>query len=337
MKKKLDYTFVVLSYNHENYILEHLESIKFQIKNFGVKYSIDLIVADDCSKDNTVYLAKLWISKNRFLFRSVTFTGKSKNVGTCINYTNTWKKIKTTSFKITASDDVYSKENIFKYNKYLKSCDLISCLPLHLLDKKLFFNKWEIFEIISSDVIYKHYIERIKKISNFNAPNLFFDRKVIDNEKIYKFIRRFKVTEDYPMQIMLGEVISEPKVMQTTNVAVYYRRTTNSTYIIKNNDFYNDKNRIFKYLIKVEPDQMSKFFILNRIFCLNIRYKFLSRILNFNIYFFFIKVILNFMKIMKIFKSVDINLNSHQLYYQNICNKAAIFSKLYALDITRET
>ena len=107
----------MLSYNHENYILEHLESIKFQIKNFGAKYSIDLIIADDGSKDNSVYLAKLWISKNRFLFRSVSFTGKSINVGTCINYTNTWKKIKTTSFKITASDDVYSKENIFKYNK----------------------------------------------------------------------------------------------------------------------------------------------------------------------------------------------------------------------------
>ena len=74
---------------------------------------------------------------------------------------------------------------------------------------------------------------------------------MIDSEKIYKFIRRFKVTEDYPMQIMLGEVLSEPKVIQTTNVAVYYRRTMNSTYIIKNNDFYNDKNRIFKYLLEV--------------------------------------------------------------------------------------
>ena len=310
MIKKLDYTFVVLSYNHENYILEHLESIKFQIQNFGGKYSIDLIVADDGSKDNTIYLAILWISKHKSLFRSVTFTGKSANLGTCKNYTNAWKKIKTSAFKITSSDDVYSKENIFKYNRYLQDSDLVSCLPVHLVDKKLFLNKWDIFQIIASDVVYKKYMDRMKKISNFNAPNLFFDQKVILNKKIFNFIRDFKITEDYPMQIMLGIVINEPKVRLINNVAVYYRRTINSAFIIKNDDFLEDKNRIFSYLLKIEPSQIGKLMILNRIFCLNIKNKLLSRVLNLNIYVFFIRVFFNFKKVFKLFRSTDINLGN---------------------------
>lgn len=335
MKKKFDYTFVVLSYNHEKYILEHLESIKYQIQSFGKNYYIDLIIADDGSKDNTIFLIKLWISKHKSLFRCVTFTGKSLNLGTCINYTNAWKKIKTSAFKITSSDDVYSKENVFRYNKYLQRSDLVSCLPLHLVDKKLFFSNWEIFQIIASDVIYKKYKERMKKISNFNAPNLFFDQKVIHNKKICNFIRHFKITEDYPMQIMLGLVINEPKVKLINNVAVYYRRTMNSAFIIKNNDFLEDKNRIFSYLLKIEPSQLCKYMILNRIFCLNIKNKFLSRVLNLNIYVFFIRVFFNFNKIFKLFRSIDINLASHRAHYSNINKKATVFSKLYAFDIKR--
>lgn len=335
MKKKFDYTFVVLSYNHERYILEHLESLKYQIQSFGNAYFIDLIIADDGSKDNTIFLVKLWISKHKSLFRSVTFTGESLNLGTCFNYTNAWKKIKTSAFKITASDDVYSKENIFKYNKYLQDSDLVSCLPLHLVGKKLFFSNWEILQIIASNVIYTKYMDRMKKISNFNAPNLFFDRKVIHNKKIYNFIRNFKITEDYPMQIMLGDIINEPKVCLINNVAVYYRRTINSAFIIKNNDFLQDKNSIFKYLLEIEPSKIGKLMILNRIYCLNIKNKLLSKVLNLNIYVFFIRVFLNINRIFKLFRSTDINLRLHQAHYSYINKKATIFSKLYALDIKK--
>ena len=135
------------------------------------------------------------------------------------------------------------------------------------------------------------------------------------------------------MQIMLGIVINEPKVRLINNVAVYYRRTINSAFIIKNDDFLEDKNRIFSYLLKIEPSQIGKFMILNRIFCLNIKNKLLSRVLNLNIYVFFIRVFFNFKKVFKLFRSTDINLTSHQAHFSNINKKATVFYKLYAFDI----
>lgn len=68
-----EFTFCVLSYNHEKYILETLESIKFLVKNYGGKLKINLIIGDDCSDDNTAAIIDFWLQKNRVLFYKIVF------------------------------------------------------------------------------------------------------------------------------------------------------------------------------------------------------------------------------------------------------------------------
>ena len=56
-------SIVVITYNSSHYVLETLESIKSQTYK-----NIELIVTDDCSSDDTIFLCQNWIEKNKSNF-----------------------------------------------------------------------------------------------------------------------------------------------------------------------------------------------------------------------------------------------------------------------------
>lgn len=67
-------SFVVTSYNYEKYILKTLESIKAQTyRNF------EIIIVDDCSKDNSCKIIEDFISENQDL--KITLIKQSSNQG----------------------------------------------------------------------------------------------------------------------------------------------------------------------------------------------------------------------------------------------------------------
>ena len=66
------FAFLVLAYNHELFIIDHLESIKFQILTYGKGLEIDLIINDDCH-------IKFSVSFNKI-------PNKSKNTIIIINF-----------------------------------------------------------------------------------------------------------------------------------------------------------------------------------------------------------------------------------------------------------
>ena len=45
-----EFTFCVLAYNHSQFILDHLESIKFQVLNYGKNIECSLIINDELVK-----------------------------------------------------------------------------------------------------------------------------------------------------------------------------------------------------------------------------------------------------------------------------------------------
>ena len=70
------FTIVIPSYNHEEYVLDCLESIKRQ------KYSkIEIIIVDDHSADNTFELEKKWASENQNMFQNVVVMQNEQNMG----------------------------------------------------------------------------------------------------------------------------------------------------------------------------------------------------------------------------------------------------------------
>lgn len=66
----------IITYNSSNYILDALESVKEQIYE-----NIELIVSDDCSKDNTVHICEDWIALNGSRFVNAAIITTEKNTG----------------------------------------------------------------------------------------------------------------------------------------------------------------------------------------------------------------------------------------------------------------
>lgn len=325
------FTFIVLTYNHQNYILEHLESIKYQIVNFGGDTKFELIVADDHSKDLTIPLVHFWFEQNKDLFHSYHISSSEINVGTCKNLTQALKHVSMNICKITAGDDVYSYENAVEEFSKIKNFDILSGFPLFLFDEKLSSSKSNTFHMIATNVIYskKPHLERMKGINVFNAPSIIYSLEAITNPDLLKFLNQFQVTEDYPIQIKMALDKKNLKYNQTNKILVYYRRTTNSTYIIKNLTFDNDKKKIFQTLEENESKALKKILIKNRTFCHSLNAPILRRILNINLLIYFSKIIFNIPAIISNYRNIQVNIPLHQKHYNYIRTNAQMAYKSF--------
>ncbi len=95
---------IVCSYNHEKYINQCLDSIKLQSYN-----KIQLIVADDASKDNSVEIFENWLKENDYPAEK---NFHQKNTGLAITLNECIKLAKGEYIKIIAADDYLYPESI---------------------------------------------------------------------------------------------------------------------------------------------------------------------------------------------------------------------------------
>jgi len=328
MKSIGNFSFITLTYNHAPYILEHLESIKYLIIKHGKGIEIDIIVSDDGSNDNTVEQTKKWIESNKTLFRKITIQADGINRGTCKNFTRALSALETTYCKITGGDDVYSFENLFVEASKIDANEIVAGLPLNLINGELKPTKFDIFNQFASNQIYKNsqYIQRLKRINFFNTPNIFYNTSALKNQRVIDFIERFRVTEDYPLQIKMAEVFNPIRFCQIDKVLVYYRRTNNSTYIIKNTVFTKDKVEIYKYIMNFDQSLFDRILMRNRIFCYKQTSKALKIILNLNYYLYTLKILINAKSIIEKYRSFDPEINKHQDHFDLISKNTKEFS-----------
>ena len=73
-------SIVVITYNSAEYVLETLESAKIQTYQ-----NIELIVSDDCSKDDTVRICREWLEQNGERFVRTDLVMSNKNTGVPAN------------------------------------------------------------------------------------------------------------------------------------------------------------------------------------------------------------------------------------------------------------
>ena len=125
-----EFTFGVVTYNSAATIIETLESIKYQIEQYGEEIQCYLIVSDDCSKDETETLVKMWIEKNRNLFKKTQVLKTNGNSGLCINYALLINNIKTNYFIQIAGDDLISSKNIFETLSDMKKDEIRVYMPI---------------------------------------------------------------------------------------------------------------------------------------------------------------------------------------------------------------
>lgn len=194
-----EFTFGVITYNQENFVLDTLNSIKYQVQNFGNGISIDLVIADDCSSDATCDVIESWVEKNRTLFRNVEFLFSKTNRGIVKNFLSFLRAVKTEYFKVIAGDDIFFDNNIFdvfgNYNFVITPViafsmdNVVRSFHDSFLYKALLHQK--------KQDLYKFLTNGIKHGKYPAAPGVFYTHTLID-EKYYQYLLQYTWIEDVP-------------------------------------------------------------------------------------------------------------------------------------------
>ncbi len=105
---------VVITYNSSKTIIETLESIRTQTYQ-----NIELIVADDCSIDNTVEIVNAWFNNYKDYFIHTEFILSNKNTGVSANVNRGFSKSGGKWIKPIAGDDKLLPNCISDFIEYV--------------------------------------------------------------------------------------------------------------------------------------------------------------------------------------------------------------------------
>ncbi len=325
---KPSFAFLVAAYNHQAYILEHLESIKYLVQTHATCIDVDLIVSDDCSKDQTRNLVDRWLVLNAHLFRHVTTIYNSNNLGTCASVNNMLAHMKADRCKLTAGDDVYSFENIFELTYYGNDVAMVSGRVLYLLGNVLSVDRISNSLATATQVIYQQdkLLHRFKHLSYNNAPNLLYATECLMHPKVRAYLQRFDVVDDWPLQVAIAREFTQYRHILIDKIFVYYRRTHGSTYIVANQRFVKDKLMVYADLLAHESNLFERLRLRSRRFCFLSQNRWVNKFLNVDFWSFFIACLINSLKIVKLDLSTNLSIARHQSHYARIHANAAAHS-----------
>lgn len=240
------FQFITITYNHEKYIIEHLESLKYQIERYKIKSPI-LTVCDDSSTDRTIYLVEKWIEKNNALFIENKILTNKVNEGVVSNFTRAIQNIKYDQYKILAGDDLYYCNNI---EKVLGEYDFVATPVITFnQDFKIKSNVSQGYFINSTKKVKK----RLEKENPFSAPGVFIKKQIIEESNLISHISRFKWIEDYPLwqyifikkeKLLNYKYKSTPYIMYRTNVGICSK---NEQLTEKNRKFVDEEELMYSY------------------------------------------------------------------------------------------
>ena len=102
MEKQPLVSVIVVSYNAEKTVLETLDSGLRQTYQ-----NVELVLSDDCSKDNTVQVARKWFDEHSTAFKGGAYLLTAENnQGVCANFNKAIRSSHGEWIKIIAADDI---------------------------------------------------------------------------------------------------------------------------------------------------------------------------------------------------------------------------------------
>ena len=166
-------SFVVTSYNYENFVIKTLESIKNQTyKNF------EIIVVDDCSSDNSTDKIEEYISRNQDI--RITLIKNDKNLGQLASMLIGLKAAQGQFISFIDSDDVIAEEYAEVH------------LRVHL-STSVAFTSAQIIEIDENDEIHTAFSVASPHKASFADAKKLEDLLKINIDNIdYKFLDKHK-------------------------------------------------------------------------------------------------------------------------------------------------
>lgn len=215
-------SIVVITYNSSSTLLETLNSIEAQSYP-----SIELIVSDDCSKDNTLDIAERWAQEHGARFADVQILRSSTNTGVTKNCNRGLSACNGEYVQLIAGDDLLLPNAVEEKYAFSEANGLnfFDCKvepfgedPIAVKEKKDWLER--AYRIVNSG--YKTQVEAIL-VDNFNpAPGGSFFR-VEWLKRFGGFDERYPMMEDYPFvfhYIMGGnEIVLLDKVLMRYRVS----------------------------------------------------------------------------------------------------------------------
>lgn len=221
-----EFTFIMLTYNQEKYVIEHLESIKYQINTYGKGIKINFLLCDDSSVDRTVQVVRNWIDFNKNLFYSTNIIVSEENNGIVSNVLTALRNVTTDKFKILAGDDLYYKNDIFKvvFNYAFLLTPTLAFNDIGILKEDNIRFK---YLIKNSNLQVKNFLkERLKYDNIIEAAGVFYDKSILDKE-FFDTVKQYKWIDDVPAWYYLFskdefdfKIYSKPLILYRTNVGI---------------------------------------------------------------------------------------------------------------------
>lgn len=258
--KENTFTFAVLVYNQFNIVVETLESIKYQIERYGQDYVFKIIITDDASKDNSLYVINKWIERNKDLFKETKIISNTNNVGTVKNYNKIMENIGNEPFKLIAGDDLIGPNNIFK--QIGKDEKTLDTFPFYRLENGIVdYRKDYVYDYFYR---YKFYspsknVTWMKNGDFIHTPSTFYYKKLYSISGAGDYNKKFYLFEDDPSFYCFFKNISDSKVNFHCEPLILYRYSVSSTSTVPNKKFLKDWRKLQNQYI-MDSHGWNKFF-----------------------------------------------------------------------------
>ncbi len=203
-------TVVVITYNSSRFVLETLESVYRQTFS-----DIELIVSDDCSKDNTFSVCQEWVEQRKNRFSRAEVIQTPTNGGICKNYNFALQHAKGEWIKYIAGDDILEDNCIERFVANIRpDTFLYTCITEHLQNetgKKTLYTTW-----IPDKSAWRQSRFMLKYLYGINGPTIFIERNHLN--QLGGFEEKYPMIEDWPIAIRFTTngwrigIVNEPLV-----------------------------------------------------------------------------------------------------------------------------
>ena len=263
----MEFTFGICTYNSESFILETLESIKYQIEKYGSGIDTYIVLSDDASSDKTIYFVEKWIELNKKIFFDIKIIRHNINRGISFNYCELLRNINTEYFIKIDGDDTFMYSNVFEKCFRGNKNDFLVYLPIMLSGDNIYHNDYDVANIFYYS---KKKHDHIKDLHLMETIKPFITPEVVITKSNYTkecldFLEEFSQFEDdtslyYVLKNNINMRMSfllEPLVLYR----VHDRSLSNGGESIHQIHFLDDLHKFKKYMFKNEVHLGIKLFL----------------------------------------------------------------------------